>query len=429
MSHDEFKSYEPFFTNNEGRKLMLALSKPEILQNPYPYYQYLYSKGPINWIPDTTIPSKGYYIVHDYSILEELFKSSKAGKDRSSPHWTANWTDEERKEFEKMTETNPFFQMAIKNWMLNRDSTAHAKTRSLMNKVFTTKRVQDLSDPISNIANSLIDNIDGNTTFNLLTEFAYPLPILVIASLLGVPDNNLKTFKKWANVILLMFKEDDLTSEESVVINMTVLEMRKYFGELLQKRKRNPENDLISALTMEKEPGISQQAIEDNLILLLFAGHETTMNLIANGTYHFLEHPDQLSLLQNDPNLYPNAVEEALRYDSPVQYVHRQTYEDFEFNSLKIKANYNVTMMIGSANRNESSNADPDVFDITRKDIKHSSFGKGIHYCLGAPLARLEGRIAFETIFTKFKKLKLVEKPIYRNNTVFRGLESLMIKN
>ena len=345
VSYDEFKAFEPYFSNNEGNKLMLALSKPEIIQNPYPYYKFLYSKGPVNWIPEKSSPAKGFYIIHDYSILEELLKSSKVGKDRNAPHWTKNWNEEERMEFQNMNKTIPYAKMALINWMLNRDEPVHGKTRSVFNKVFTSKRVKDLVNPITDLANLLADDIDTKNEFNLLAEFAYPLPILVLASLLGVPRNNIITFKKWANVLLLLFKEEDLTSDETRIVNNTVLEMRKYFGELLQIRKKNPENDLISALAMEEDSVLTLESIQDNLILLLFAGHETTMILIANGSYHLLNHPDQLSLLRNDSNLYSNAVEEALRYDSPVQYVNRTTYEDLEFNGHEIKSGFLIRMM------------------------------------------------------------------------------------
>lgn len=422
--YDEFKSYDKYFTNNEGNELFITLGKPEIIQDPYPYYHYLYSKGPINWTPDKTLPSKGRYMIHDYKIIEELFKSPKLGNDESY----ANWTEEDRVKIAKMYQINPALRMANK-WLINIDPPDHTKMRTFMNKVFTPKRVRELAEPIKDITNSLIDSIDGKNGFNLLNEFAYPLPIYVIASLLGVPNEHLQTFKNWAKIILTLFNQLELNPEQKALANNEVLEMEKYFGGLLQERKKDPKDDLISSLAMEDETEVSQEAIIANLILLLFAGHETTMNLIGNGTYHLLKHPDQISMLQNDASLYPNAVEESLRYDSPVQYDFRRSYADFEFDGYEIKAGYPIGMMIGSANRNESSNPDPDTYDITRKNIKHLSFARGIHYCLGAPLARLEGKIAFETLFTKFKDLHLTEEPKYRLHPAFRGLQSLKVKN
>ena len=423
LSFEQFNSYDPYFTNNEGNELFLALAKPEIVQDPYPYYHYLYSKGPINWLPDKTRPSKGYYMVHDYSIIEELFKSSKVGNDDAH----LNWSDEQRTKIEKLTKVNPYIRM-VNHWLINLDPPEHTKNRSIMNKVFTPKRVRELNDPIYNLANSLVNDIKDKNTFNLLTDFAYPFPILVIASLLGVPSNDLNVFKKWANTLLVMFKQEELNQQERNLLNKDVLEMQKFFAKLLQEKRKNPSNDLISDLVMNNDSEIPQETIIDHLIGLLFAGHETTKNLIANGAYHLLKHPDQISLLQNDSSLYPNAVEEALRYDAPVQYDFRYSYDDFDFNGSKIKPGFPIGMMIGSANRNESSNPDPDSFDITRKNIKHLSFARGVHYCLGAPLARLEGKIAFETLFTSFKNLQLAEQPKYRIQPGFRGLESLMVK-
>ena len=178
MSFEDFQSFEPYFSNNEGGVLLQVLGKPKILQNPYSYYHYLYSKGPVIWLPDKAWPSTGYYMVHDYSILEELLKSPRVGGDISH----ANWTDEQMKKFQQMAEINPYVRMG-RNWMLSNDPPSHTKIRSLMNKVFTPSRVRELSDSIYNITNSLIDNINTNNKFNLLSEFAYPVPVLVIAAL------------------------------------------------------------------------------------------------------------------------------------------------------------------------------------------------------------------------------------------------------
>lgn len=424
MSFEEFKSFEPYFSNNEGGNLILALAKPEIIQNPYPYYHYLYSKGPISWLPDKKWPSTGYYMIHDYAIIDELLKSTNVGGDVSH----ANWTDEQKKNFLKMAEINPYIRMG-RNWMLGSDPPDHTKIRSLMNKVFTPSRVRELSDSIYEITNSLLDSIDSKNPFNLLAEYAYPVPVLVIAALLGVPTKDLATFKKWTKIIIITLNGQELDEQQSAEVNKTVLEMREYFGKLLKERESNPANDLISDLAKEQKTEVSQQVILDNLILLLVAGHETTMNLISNGTYHLLQNPEQISMLRDDSGLYPNAVDEALRYDSPVQFTSRRSYIDFEFNGYTIKSGMPMYLMLSSANRNTSSNPRPDVFDITREKINYLSFSRGIHYCLGAPLAKLEGKIAFETLFTRLKNLQLVEKPKYRNHVNLRGLESLILKN
>ena len=369
------------------------------------------------------MPSGGFYFVHDYNIINELLTSKDVGRDNSY----ADWPDDKRKEVEKILEENPYHKMASR-WMLFIDPPAHTKIRSLMNKVFTPGHLRELASPITDITNSLLDKIPTSNPFNLLTELAYPLPVLVISSLLGVPTDDLPTFKKWsASVINALGNNED--PDRLAETNRTVVEMRAYFKKLLAEREKNPLTDLISALAKEKNTEISQEAIIDNLILLLVAGHETTMNLIGNGTKLLLEHADQLSLLRDNHELYPNAVEEAVRYDSPVQMTGRRTYTDFTFDNHSIKAGSLVELMLASANRNESSNPNLNAFDVTRKEIKHLSFGRGVHYCLGAPLAKLEGQIAFEALFSRFKNLKVVEQPIYRNNTNFREFNSLILQN
>lgn len=426
MSNDEFKEfreYEKYFTNNEGDKLFLAMEKPAILQNLYHFYDFLRSKGDKIWIPDKNLLVGGFYMVHDYDIINEVLKSKDAGVKNTY----ADLTDEKRKEIEKIAEKNPYYKMA-RRWMLFNDPPAQVKIRTLMNKVFTPGRLRELSDPILEITNSLIDNVPNDSPFDLLKGFAYPLPVLVIASLLGVPTDDLPTFKRWsANVFNTLGNNND--PNRLTETNQTVVEMRAFFKNLLTEREKNPLTDLISALAIEKNTEISEESIIDNLILLLVAGHETTMNLISNGTYHLLEHSDQLSLLKDNPELYPNAVEEAVRYDSPVQSTARWSYADLTFDNFTIKAGQHIHLMLASANRNESSNPNPNVFDITRKEIKQLSFGRGVHYCLGAPLAKLEGQIAFEALFNRFKNLQIVEQPVYRNNMIFRGFNSLILKN
>lgn len=425
MSFEDLKKFEPYFSNNEGGKLMAAFASPDILQNPYPYYHFLQSKGQVSYLADETYLSKGYYMIHDYDVITELLKSRNSGRDFSY----ANSSEEEMKEMRNLVEKTPFIKM-VDNWMLIKDPPIHTDYRTLMNKVFTPGRLRELSQPVTDITNSLLEKIENKEKFDFIAEFAYPLPVLVIASLLGVPTKDLHLFKKWSKSLIITLQGIKITDPNlAQEINTNVLEMRAYFKKLLAERESNPAADLISALAQEKNHDFSEVEIIDNLALILLAGHETTMNLIGNGVYHLLKHPDQLVLIKDNIELCPNAVEEALRYDAPIQILGRYSYTDLTFKDYTIKAGFNISVMLASANRNSASNENPDVFDITRKNIKHVSFGQGIHYCIGAPLARLEGKIAFESVFDKFKNLQIAAEPKFQNNIAIRGLETLLVKN
>ena len=302
--------------------------------------------------------------------------------------------------------------------LLNTDPPYHRKLRSIVDTLFVPIEISKLEPRIENIANELIDNIieKGNTTMDLITDFAYPLPATVIAELLGVPSEDQDTFRQWAdNIVSLEITSDsDINSIRKA--DKTVTDMDIYFSNLIEKKKKMPANDLISHIIRAKVDGqfLSEKEILSFCSLLLNAGHVTTVNLIGNLVFSLLENPQEFKRLQENQNspIKP-AIEETLRYRLPVQFLIRTANVDVilsegrkEGEKKEIKKGQELVLYLGSANHDESIFTDPERFDITRKNLRHLGFGNGIHFCLGASLARLEGQIALRIILERFKDLQ-----------------------
>jgi cytochrome P450 len=292
--------------------------------------------------------------------------------------------------------------------------------RSIVDTLFVPIEISKLEPRIENIANELIDNIikKDNTTMDLITDFAYPLTATVIAELLGVPSEDRDTFRQWADNIVSL----EITSNSDIdsirKVDKTVTDMDIYFNKLIERKKKMPANDLISHIIKAKVDGhsLSGKEILSFCSLLLNAGHVTTVNLIGNLVFSLLENPQEFKRLQENKNsLIKSTIEETLRYRSPVQFLFRIANADVTLSEesgkkivqkQKIQKGEGITLFLGSANHDESIFTDPERFVITRKNLHHLGFGTGIHFCLGAPLARLEGQIALRIILERFENLK-----------------------
>jgi cytochrome P450 len=304
--------------------------------------------------------------------------------------------------------------------LLNTDPPYHRKLRSIVDTLFVPIEIAKLEPRIENIANELIDNIikKDSTTMDLITDFAYPLPATVIAELLGVPSEDRDTFRQWADNIVSLEITSDSDIDSIRKANKIVTDMDIYFNKLIEKKKKMPTNDLISHIIKAKVDGHSLfgKEILSFCSLLLNAGHVTTVNLIGNLVFSLLENPQEFKRLQESKNsLIKSTIEETLRYRSPVQFLFRIANADVTLSEesgkkrvqkQKIQKGQGITLFLGSANHDESIFTDPERFDITRKNLRHLGFGTGIHFCLGAPLARLEGKIALRIILERFENLQ-----------------------
>lgn len=381
---------------------------PEFRRDPYPYYDLLRTHAPVfHW------DAWGITFLTRHEDCSELLRDNRLG------HGVMG---------EPSAERRPLFNMQS-NWLLFKNPPDHTRLRGLVYKAFTPRMVEQLRSVIQRITDELLAKVQTNHQMELIADLAYPLPVTAIAEMLGIPEQDRHTFHEWSDALA---RSLDLTEDPAVYDRATAAAatFTAYLRELTARRRVEPHNDLISALVAVEEAGdhLSEAELYGTCSLLLIAGHETTINLIGNGTLALLRHPEQLRLLQQKPTLIKTAIEELLRYDSPVQMTSRIVLEPLEISGQVFERGREVSFMLGAANHDPAVFANPATLDITRKNNPHLAFGSGIHYCLGAPLARLEGQIALETLFRRMPNLALTtETPSYRDNYVLRGLEVLPV--
>lgn len=313
--------------------------------------------------------------------------------------------------------------------MLNLDPPDHTRLRKLVSQGFLHKFILSLEPRIEAIVQQCLDDYDrASGQYDIVEQLAKPLPAIVIAELLGLPEDDLPRFQRLSDDLigLTAFGNDRLMERGSAALE----ELMHYFAAVVEAKRRQPDQALISRLIEAEEEGdrLTTAELYSTCILVLVAGHETTTRLISNGMYALLQHPDQMQLFRDDLSLTENAIEEMLRYDSPVQVMPRFAHQDVEIFGRKIRKNQLMIMAISSANRDEAANPNPDVFDITRTDIRHVAFGHGIHLCLGMTLARLEGRIAIRGLVDRFPDMSLAEQELsWIPVPLIRGMENLYI--
>ena len=313
--------------------------------------------------------------------------------------------------------------------MLDIDPPDHTRLRALVSRAFTPRSVRSWHGRVQAIADRLLDAVADQDRFDLIAALGYPLPVTVIAEMLGVPADDMDRFEGWSNDIALIV-EPILTRGQVEGVRRATEELFAYFETIVEARRREPRDDLVSALLAAEEEGdkLSREELLSTMLLILVAGNETTRNLIGNGMLALLRHPDQLQRLRDEPALLEPAVDELLRYDSPVQLDGRVVREDLELGGKRLRAGQKAIALIGAANRDPTAFDNPDALDIGRKGRSHLSFGRGIHYCLGASLAVMEARVALRGLLDRFPSIRLAAEPRYREGIVLRGVESLWIE-
>lgn len=314
--------------------------------------------------------------------------------------------------------------------MLLSDPPYHTRLRKLVTKAFTAKAVEDMRPRIQGITDGLLDAVDASAEVELMKAFCEPLPTIVIAEMLGVDPADRDDFKYWSDTGVMSFNPL-LSAEERTVVNAASEALGGYFRRAISDRRERPRLDLVTSLVQAEVEG--ERLTEDEIVtmcaLLLAAGNVTTTDLIGNGIHALLENPDQLQLLRDDPSLIRNTVEEVLRYDAPVIQSGRTPLEPYAIDGVAIAAGESVTPLLAAANRDPAAHPDPDRFDITRKDVDHHSFGGGVHYCLGAPLARVEAQIAIGTLVRRYPQLRRGDSALeWRRVPGFRGLSKLPVQ-
>lgn len=321
-------------------------------------------------------------------------------------------------------------QQLLSTWMLLRDPPDHTRLRALVSKAFTPRTVEKLRGFITETAEALLDRMaERGGQSDLLQDFAGPLPVMVVARLLGAPADDAERFRAWAQWIATYLGSWEGAPPEAA---RAALEMAEYMAALLADRRRSPRDDLISALLAAEESGnrLTHEEVVGTAVMLLTAGHETTVNLIANGTYALLKNPDALRELRaslDSPEAMAAAVEELLRFDSPVQMTARHCREETVIGGVRFRRGDVAGPVLGSANRDPAQFPNPDRLDVRRHPNDHVAFGHGPHYCVGAGLARLEGQIGIGALLRRFPELSLAEEPRYVRNMAFRALEGLRV--
>ena len=384
---------------------------PRFVADPYPLYRRLRDRDPIHRsiFADQVVVSR-------YADIDRILRDHRNFGNDFSKVTSSEGSIATRK---KLTPS-----------MLAQDPPDHTRLRALVNRAFTPRQVARMEDYIRATAHTLLDKIGDAREFDLMKAFAVPLPTIVIARMIGVPERDLERFKVWSDDLARAL-EPFLSPEEEEKVYRAARQFAEYFTAIIEQRRREPRDDLVSRLVEAEDAGDKLTAKETRVMLrlLLTAGNETTTNLIGNGVRALLRHPDQLALLRERPELIPSAVEELLRYDPPVQLDMRVALRDMELGGLAVKEGTMITLLIGSANHDPERFPEPEHLDITRSGQANISFGRGIHHCLGAPLARLEGRIALEVLVERFPRLAFgTRPPKYRPSIVLRGLEHLDVR-
>ena len=390
----------------------------EFFNTPYATYQELRKDYPIHFQKISDYNS--FWFISRYDDVNNILKDNRFVREFKTVFPENNWTPpKEQKELFNV----------LQSWVLFRDSPAHTRLRKNISIAFQKVVSKKVEGHILSSCQNLLKN--KSNSFDIVNSFAIPLPVMVFANILGLPSEDWKVLKEWSDLIVKSFDISKDPDKHKEIGNQTVLEMKTYFSEWINEKKKNPNDDLISNLlkTEEKEGGLAEHEIMANLIFLLGAGHETTTNLIGNGILALLQHSKELEKLKANPLLINNAIEEFLRYDSPIQMTFRIAFEDINIKGKTIKKGQQVALLLGSANRDEDEFEGPDTLNIERKNAnRHLAFATGIHYCVGANLAKTEARIAINTLIETFPNFSISkEATIWGKNPSFRGLKQLYI--
>ncbi|WP_195536568.1 cytochrome P450 family protein [Bacillus paralicheniformis] len=406
--------------SSKHQKVSTILSEKELSSaafkhNAYDFYKN--TRGSRSVYPVSMGDLGEGWLITRYDDAVRILKDARMKKNYENV-----FTEEELENFSALGNEEP-----LSKHMLNLDPPDHGRLRSLVQKAFTPRMILQLEGRIQQIADSLLDEVEPNHSMNLVDDYAFPLPIIVISEMLGIPVEDRQKFRVWSQAII----DFSDTPESLEKYKHKIGEFAEYLEYLVRKKREEPAEDLVSSLIQAESEGtrLSIEELYSTIMLLIVAGHETTVNLITNMTFALLNHPDQLEKLRQHPDLIDSTIEEALRFYSPVELTTlRWAAEPFTLHGQEIKRKDVIIVSLASANRDDTVFPNADRFDIERKDNRHLAFGHGSHFCLGAPLARLEAKIAIQTLLRRFEHIEIKgerEQIKWKGNFLMRALEEL----
>jgi pimeloyl-[acyl-carrier protein] synthase len=393
---------------------LVRLLEPEVLANPYPLYHKLRSEDPVHW--DRFLHT---WVVTRYPDVLNVLHSFSADRTPTPEQLTAMG----------LSGLNPIAKVMVKQ-MLFMDAPAHTRLRGLASAAFTPRKVEILRGHIQEIADDLLDRVEARGHMDVIADFAAPMPAIVTAEMLGVPTEDHVNLKKWSTDFAEMLGNFQHNPDRIPRVLESTNNLTDYFQAAIDRMRHNPREGLIHSFMTAEVDGdrLTDEEIVANCIVTMVGGQETTTNLIGNGLLTLMRNPEQLAQLRDNPSLIPSAVEELLRYESPSQHTGRIAREDVQIGDKEIRKGQAVMAIMAAANRDPDRFPDPDQLILDRSDNKHLAFGWSSHFCFGAPLARMEGQIAFETLLRRLPKLELVPEPLtWRNNSGLRGLMALPV--
>lgn len=404
----------PVARNPKETLSLYHLLDPDVLANPYPLYHRLRTEDPVHWDPFLHA-----WVVTRYDDVVRVLHYFSADRTPTPEQLTAMG----------LAAMNPVAQVMVKQ-MLFLDAPAHTRLRALASVAFTPRRVERLRAHIQEIVDSLLDRVIQTGRMDVVQDFAEPMPAIVTAELMGVPAADHEQLKSWSAIFAEMLGNFQHNPDRIPRVVRAVEDMTSYFRSAIREQRERPRDGLIHALMTAEVDGsrLTEEEVIANVIVTMVGGQETTTNLIGNGVLSLLRNPDQLQKLRDDSSIMPTAIEELLRYESPSQHTARLARMDLEMGGKVIRQRQAVIAVMGAANRDPERFPDPDRLDLTRQDNRHVAFGWAAHYCFGAPLARLEGQLAFGTILRRLPNLALEPGTLaWRHNLGLRGLVSLPV--
>jgi cytochrome P450 len=392
----------------------------EIHQDPYPTYARLHQEGPLHYLD---VGSKwAVWSLVSHAECSSIAKDPRLSAKRAK-QMLLSLPISRQPEFSELARM-------LSLWLIFMDPPEHTRLRKLLNKGFSTAAIEGLRPQVEAIVDQMLKPLQQGSEVDLLREFANPMPVRIILEMLGIPQELRDTFVDWSRAIAVFRGNPNRTVDEARAAQDALLELTEFFRKVVAERRRRKGSDLISLLIDIEEEGevLTEEELYAQCIALLFAGHETTRNLIGNGMYTLLRNPQQTAELREQPEMIRSAVEELLRYESPVQFTARVLKDDMEICGQQIRKGWTVLCMLGAANRDPKQFKEPDQLDLKRLNNQHLAFSAGLHFCIGAQLARLEGQVALLNLVQRFPQMKLAgPRPEWASTFGFRGLKSLPV--